>query len=107
MILGKELDYEWTSQQMVVDIGRLGYPEVVIRSDQEPAVTAMVDRIKEIRDGQQKETILEWSPKYDSDANGQAEKAVQAAEGMARTLKLERWSWRKGSSRSSSYCVAC
>ena len=68
---------------MVADIGRLGYPKVVIRSDQEPAITALVDRMKEIRDSQGKETILEWGPKYVSDANGQAEKAVQAAEGMA------------------------
>ena len=60
VILGMGLDYEWTSQQMVADIGRLGYPKVVIRSDQEPAITALADRIKEIRDSQGRETILEW-----------------------------------------------
>ena len=89
VIPGKGLDYEWTSQQIVADIGRLGYPKVVIRSDQEPAIKALVDRMKEIGDSQGKETILEWSPKYDSDANGQAEKAVQAAEGISRTPNFE------------------
>ena len=49
----------------------------------------MVDKIKEIRDKQGKETDVEWSPRYDLDANGLAEWGVQAAEGMTRTLKLE------------------
>ena len=89
VIPGKGLDYDWTAQQVAADIGRMGYPRVVLRSDQEPAITAMVDRVKAIRDEQGKETDIEWAPKYDSDANGHAERGVQAAEGMLRTLKFE------------------
>ena len=59
------------------DIAKMGYTRVVIRSDQEPAITAM------------EETIVEWSPAYDKDANGKAERGVQAVEGLARTLNLE------------------
>ena len=89
VIPGKGIDFEWTANQLVADIGRVGYPRVVIRSDQEPAIVALVDKIKEIRDSQLKETTLECSPKSDSDANGQAERGVQAAEGITRTMKLE------------------
>ena len=88
-IPGKGIDFEWTANQLVADIGRMGYPRVVIRSDQEPAIVALVDKIKEIRDTQLKETTLDCSPAYDSDANGQAERGVQAAEGITRTMKLE------------------
>ena len=72
VIPGKGLDYDWTANQVVADIGRLGYPKVIIRSDQEPAITALVVKVKEIRDSQHKETMIEWSPKCDSNANGQA-----------------------------------
>ena len=89
VIPGKGLDYEWTAVQCAADIGRMGYPRIVLRSGQEPAITAMVDKIKEIRDKQGKETDVEWAPRYDSGANGLAERGVQAAEGMTRTLKLE------------------
>ena len=64
----------------------MGYGKVVIRSDQEPAITALVDKIKEIRES---ETLVEWAPRGDKNANGLAERGVQAAEGMARTLKVE------------------
>ena len=62
VIPGKGLDYDWTAQQVAADIGRMGYPRIVIRSDQEPAITAMVDRVKAIRDEQGKETDVEWLP---------------------------------------------
>ena len=34
VIPGKGLDYDWTAQQVAADIGRIGYPRVVLRSDQ-------------------------------------------------------------------------
>ena len=89
IIPGQGLDYEWTAKQVAADIGRMGYPKVVLRSDQEPAITASVDKIREIRDNEQKETQVEWAPRYDSDANGLAERGVQAAEGVLRELKPE------------------
>ena len=86
VVPGKGADFEWTARQVVSDIAKMGYTRVVIRSDQEPAITAMVDKIRELRN---EETIVEWSPAHDKDANGMAERGVQAVEGLARTLKLE------------------
>ena len=43
VIPGKGMDYEWTAKQVCADIGRLGYPRVLIRSDQEPVITALVE----------------------------------------------------------------
>ena len=77
---------EWTARQVVSDIAKMVHTRVVTRSHQEPAITAMVNKIRELRN---EETIVEWSPAYDKDANGMTERGVQAAEGLARTLKLE------------------
>ena len=58
LIPGKGMDYDWTAKQIAADIGRLGYPRVVIRSDQEPAISAMTNKVKEVRDAGNKETDL-------------------------------------------------
>ena len=59
---GAAAEYEWTAKQLVQDIAKMGYGKVVIRSDQEPAITALVDKIKEIREW---ETLVEWAPRGD------------------------------------------
>ena len=58
VVPGKRADFEWTARQVVSDIAKMPYTRVVIRSDQEPATTAMVDKIRELRN---EETIVEWS----------------------------------------------
>ncbi len=93
VIPSKGLDWTWTAQQVIADIGKMGYRKVVLRSDQEPAVSALLDKIKELRN---EETIIEWAPRFDSDAHGLAERAVQAVEGQVRTMKLELESRLKG-----------
>ena len=70
---------------MAADIEKLGYKKVIIRSDQEPAIMALVDRIAKIRTD---ETLRENSKAHDSQSNGLAERAVQAAEEQTRVLKL-------------------
>ena len=56
---------EWTASQIAADIGRLGYPKVALRSDQEPAITAVADKVNELRDASGKETDIEWVPRHD------------------------------------------
>ena len=51
------MDYEWIALQCAADISRMGYPKIVLRSDQEPAITAMVDMIKEIRSRARRQTL--------------------------------------------------
>ena len=59
--------------------------KLIVKTDQEPAVRAVVEEVKKQR---QSETLVEAAKKYDSQSNGDAEKAVQDVEGQARTLKL-------------------
>ena len=75
VVPAKGVEIEWTARQIVSDLERLGYKDlrIVVRSDQERAISALVDRIKELRRG---ETEVEWSPRYDKNANGFAERAV-------------------------------
>ena len=83
---GKGSDFEWTATQVVSDIAKTGYTRVVSHSDQEPDITARVDKIMVLRT---EETIVEWSPAYDKVANGMAERGVQAVEGPLRTLRYK------------------
>ena len=65
------------------DLEYLAHKKVVLKSDQEPAMIALQNRIRQARDDQ---TILENSPVEDSASNGAVEKAVQEVEGHVRTL---------------------
>ena len=61
----------------------MGYQRAILKSDGEPAIT----RLKEaIRNEGAETMILEESPVGDSQANGIAERAIQAVQGQARTL---------------------
>ena len=65
------------------DLEFLAHKKVVLKSDQEPAMIALQQRIRQARSDQ---TILENSPVEDSSSNGTVEKAVQEVEGLTRTL---------------------
>ena len=56
-----------------------------LKSDGEPAIVALQSAVKTSR---QSDTLLENSPKGDSQSNGGAEDAVREAEGMIRTWKV-------------------
>ena len=57
----------------------------ILKSDGEPAIVAVQEAVKNSR---QSDTILENSPKGDSQSNGAEENAVREAEGMIRTWKM-------------------
>ena len=69
------------------DIGFLDHKKIILKTDREPAMTALQERIWRLRIYPGEQTILENSPVGESQANGVVEKAVQEVEGMIRTLK--------------------
>ena len=70
-----------------MDIDTLGCNDVVIRTDQEPAIKDLVAQIRINRAGNTT-TIPEEAPQGDSKANGLAEKGVQDVAAQIRLLKL-------------------
>ena len=60
-----------------------GFRDVIIRSDQEPALRAVLAGVKDKRAGQ---TILEHSPKFSHQSVGHAEQANAALESQTRTI---------------------
>ena len=78
---------DWATSQTVTDIERCGYyGKVVLRGDQEPAIT---DYLREVaRKRYDLETVLENSPVDDSESNGRAERAVRSIEEFTRVFKL-------------------
>ena len=65
-------------------VERLGYRRVVFRSDNEPALLAFLDKLRENLSG---EVVVEGSPVGDPQSNGAAEMAVGQLKGLVRTLK--------------------
>ena len=60
----------------------------MVKTDQENGITGLIQKVKE---GRTKfEIMIEHSPVGDSQANGDAERAVQSVQGIARTLKEAR-----------------
>ena len=73
---------------VVRDVLWLGYPQVVLKSDNEPAVVKVLQealgalKVTGVQAGE------EHSPPYDPQANGAAESAVKQVKGRLRTMKL-------------------
>ena len=75
----------FAAKALADDIDSMGLKTVTVQSDQEPAVTALVARLRAHR---AEETIPELSPVGDPASNGLAEKGVQEVVGQARARKL-------------------
>ena len=58
----------------------------ILKSDQEPAMIALQERVKQLRCNPGERTFLVNSPVAESQSNGVIEKAVQEIETQARTL---------------------
>ena len=69
---------------MEKDIAKLGYQEIILKSDGEPAIKAVQEEVKRRRTAN---TILENSARGDSRANGAAERAVKAVSEQVRVLR--------------------
>jgi len=83
-------DVEWAVAQACRDLVKWGIRgDVVLRSDQEPALKDFVNEMARQRGGSGSgRTIVEHSPVRESQANGFIESGVKTLEGLVRTLKL-------------------
>jgi len=77
-------DYAIKAMIATVDL-EWGYAgeKIIVKNDGEPAAVALAEHFAEARAGQ---TLLESPPPGESASNGAAEKAVQLAENMGRTV---------------------
>ena len=65
-------------------VDSLGYKRVLLKSDQEPAILSLKERVK---NESGVEIMMEESPEYDSAGNGEVENAIQMVQGQFRTMK--------------------
>ena len=84
MVSKKGITHEFGADAMIEDLEKLGYKEVILRCDGEPALKAVQEEVKARSIYQ---TIMENSPAGDSRANGAAERAVQAVEEQVRVVR--------------------
>jgi len=85
---------EFAARRAAAFCTEIGYggTGVIMKSDQEPALKALVEDISRRRSPAK--TILEHSPVGSSQSNGIVERAIQSYEGMLRTIKgglEDRW----------------
>ena len=84
----KGADIDWIADRVKKDLYRMGhYGRLIIRSDGEPAIVALLEEVARRRAGAV--TVLEKSPKGDSQSNGLAERSVRGLEEMLRVHKLD------------------
>ena len=79
---------EYVMRRIATVIDSYGHDKIMMKSDGERPIVALKEAVKIFRsnaDG--KETLLEESPKGESQSNGAAERTVQVVEGMIRTWK--------------------
>ena len=75
----------WIVEKIIDDIASLGYVEVLIKGDGEPALVQVMETGRQTRT---QGTLVENPPAYDPQSNGVAEKAVDQVMGQLRALKL-------------------
>ena len=80
----KGMSHEYGAVAMTNDLERLGYNEVILKCDNEPALRNVQEEVKARRT---QSTLLENSPVGDSRSNGAAERAVQAVQEQVRVLR--------------------
>ena len=81
MVPSKELS-EYLEKIVADFMKACGCGRAILKSDGEPSIVALQEAVKSVS---MSDTILENSPKGDSQSNGAAENAVRETEGMIRT----------------------
>ena len=76
---------EWLMRRIVNDLRELGRPDIILKTDGEPAIVAVQEDVQSRRPGR---TIPRNPPAYNPEANGACEKAVQDVTAQVRTLKI-------------------
>ena len=67
------------------EVEKLGHQRLVLKSDQEPAIKALLQSVKREK---HQDISFEHSPVAEHQSNGVAERAVKSVQGQVRTLKL-------------------
>jgi hypothetical protein len=75
---------EHLCKRVVEDLDNLGYKEILLKGDQEPALRTLIEMVKASWNG---DAALENSPVGESESNGAVERAIQSWEGQVRTMK--------------------
>ena len=87
-VVPRKGDIDWVADEVIKDISKLGHSaEVIIKSDQEPALIDLRKTIVQRR-GKSAKTLEENAKNKDSQSNGVIERAIQGVEGMVRTMKF-------------------
>ena len=88
---------EWVTKRLMAWMRELGYEfcDVIVKSDNEPALVSLVEAWGKLRAAKGgKRMVIEHSPVHSSKSNGVVERAVQAVQGMIRTMRSaleEKW----------------
>ena len=77
---------DWNLKESLRFLEFLGYSNVVLKSDQERAMGALIKKIRTHR-GDQTQTMQENSPVGDSRSNGMIERTIQTVQGQIRTMR--------------------
>ena len=86
LIPTKKLEDLWAAMQVASSIERIEYQRATLRCDQEPAMVALVRRVKIACYA---EVVVETALRGDKDANGLGERAVQSAEARIINMKSD------------------
>jgi len=85
VVPSKGVSEEWVAERAARFVNKLGYKEVTLKSDTEPAMVALRG---EIREKCQAEALEEDAGVGDHQSNGLIENAIRNIRGVIRTLKL-------------------
>ena len=77
---------EWAVREALKFLDYLGYQKLIIKSDQERALGAVLKRVRVYR-GANTQNMTENSPVGSSQSNGMVERRIQSIEGQVRTLR--------------------
>ena len=76
----------YTIDRVVQDLKIVDRKRCILQTDQEPAMLAPQEKVKQIRCAPGEHTVLENSPVAESQSNGVVEKAIQEVETQSRTM---------------------
>ena len=83
----KGVEEPWTVDRVAKFIDSLGYREITLKSDTEPAIIAFRNRVAKACKA---EVTMEDAVKGDKESNGLIENAVMLIRGIIRTIKVPR-----------------
>ncbi len=79
----------YAAEKLRADVAWLGYREIIVRSDNEPAIVALLkDLVRSLNVSAVDRVAVAHPPPYDSKSSGGIENAVKLVQGLLRTLKL-------------------